>query len=170
MNMKKVIKEISSYALVILVVFLIKQYVVSPIRVNGESMYGTLHDQDIMILNKTIYHFKDIKRFDIVVVKTNQEPIIKRVIGLPSEKIEYKDSVLYVNGKKIQETFDHAKTEDFSTEDLDNLIIPDDMYLVLGDNRVNSLDSRVLGLIPKKDILGQAKYVILPFSRFGEKK
>ena len=90
--------------------------------------------------------------------------LIKRVIGLPGDKIEYKDNVLYVNGEKIKEDFlnKNIKTENFSLASLGYQKIPKDMYLVLGDNREDSLDSREIGLIKKKDILGKVSLKIWP--------
>ena len=162
---KKVIREILSYVLIIVAVILIKTFVVSPIRVNGDSMYNTLHDQDIMILNETSYWFKDIERFDIVVIKSHDEYLIKRVIGLPGEKIECRDGTIYINGKKIKDKYAYSKTEDFNKVEIN-----DDEYFVLGDNRSNSLDSRVFGVFKKKDIKGKAIITIYPFKRFGFKK
>ena len=94
---KEILKEIRVYLLIIVVVLLVKMFLVAPIRVNGESMMGTLHDKDIMILDKISYRFSPIKRFDIVVVKYKNDYLIKRVIGLPGEHIEYKNNKLYVN-------------------------------------------------------------------------
>lgn len=168
--MKNFLKEVWPYAVVLIVVVFIKIFVVSPIRVNGPSMLETLQDKDIMLLDKIGYHFQKIKRFDIVVIHLDNEDIIKRVIGLPGESIEYKNNKLYVNGKQVKENFSHRKTDDFSLYDLDLKKIPKDSYLVLGDNRIDSLDSRVLGCIPKERIKGHATFTVYPFSRWGMKK
>jgi signal peptidase I len=168
-KLKNELKEISSYLIIIIVIILLKQYVVAPIRVNGDSMNNTLKDRDVMILNKISYRFQDIKRFDIVVVDIQSEKIIKRVIGLPGDNIEYINNILYVNGKRVEENFDHKRTEDFSIEELGTKKVPDDMYLVLGDNRTNSLDSRIIGFIPKSQIMGKTSLVVFPFSRIGTK-
>lgn len=165
-----VVKEISSYVIIIIIVIVIKQFVAAPIRVNGESMNDTLMDKDLMILNKIHYKFNDIKRFDIVVVDIQSEKIIKRVIGLPGESIEYINNILYIDGKRVEENFSHQQTEDFSIEKLGENKVPEDMYLVLGDNRSNSLDSRILGFIPKNEIIGKASLTIFPPTRIGQKK
>ncbi len=167
---EKFIKEYLPYIIIIIIVLLIKAFIISPIRVNGESMYSTLHDKDIMILNKVVYRFNKIKRFDVVVVTTNKSPIIKRVIGLPGDKIKYIDNKLYVNDKLVKEKFNHAKTEDFNIKELGSVKVPKGTYFVLGDNRVNSVDSRIIGFVPKKKIAGRAKYIILPFSRIRKVK
>lgn len=164
--MKEKYKEILSYIIIIVVVLLIKHYVITPIKVNGNSMNNTLKNKDIMILDKISYRFQEIKRFDIVVIKKGNDYLIKRVIGMPGETVEYKNNKLYINGKNIDEKFIHEKTNDFIMEDK----IPDDCYFVVGDNRPVSNDSRYIGVINKKDILGKTSLVIFPFSRFGVKK
>ena len=160
------VKDILGYVIVIVVVLLIKHFIITPIRVNQSSMNDTLYDKDIMILDKISYRFTSIKRFDIVVIKKENEYLIKRVIGLPSETLEYKDNKLYINGKEVKEEFSHKVTNDY---ELDGTI-KDNYYFVVGDNRINSLDSRVIGLIKKEEIIGKTNLVIFPFNHFGIKK
>ncbi len=159
------LKEILSYIFVIIAVLLIKEFIITPIKVNGNSMNDTLKNNDIMILDKISYRFTAIKRFDIVVIKTHNEFIIKRVIGLPGDTVTYKNNQLYINGEEVQENFKPKKTEDFILEEK----IPENYYFVLGDNRPDSLDSRYIGFIKKEDILGKTSLVIFPFKRFGIK-
>ena len=140
---KNYIKEFLPYFMIILVVVLIKTFVVSPIRVNGASMDPTLSDKDIMLLDEISYRFSDIERFDIVVVKEEDEYLIKRVIGLPGETVEYKNDKLYIDGKYVKEDFKHKETFDFSTT------LGKDEYFIMGDNRTNSTDSRVFGPISR---------------------
>ena len=161
---KNYFRELLPYFIIILVVIFIKVFIVSPIRVNGESMDSTLHDGDIMLLDEVSYRFSDIQRFDIVVIHREDEYLIKRVIGLPGEKIKYVDGKLYVNGKYVKEDFKHKKTNDFSA------IIDEENYFVMGDNRTNSTDSRSFGTVSQDQILGKTSLTIFPFSRFGNKK
>ena len=163
-RIKKLIKEYLPYILILIGVILIKRFIISPIRVKGQSMMNTLHNGDIMILNIVGYRFEDIKRFDIVVIKEDNEYLIKRVIGLPGEIIEYKDNELYVNGEKIKENYGKGNTEDFTVK------VKKNSYFVLGDNRENSMDSRVFGSFPEKEILGKTSLTIFPFNRLGTKK
>lgn len=160
---KSYVKEFLPYFIIILVVVFVKMFVVSPIRVNGASMNPTLNDKDIMILNEISYGFSDIVRFDIVVVKEENEYLIKRIIGLPGEKIEYKDNKLYIDGKYVKEDFKHMETMDFSTT------LGEDEYFIMGDNRTNSTDSRIFGPISRDEIIGKTSLTILPISRFGNK-
>ena len=130
-------------------------------------MVPTLLDGDIMILDKIGYRINGLKRFDIVVIKYNNEKIIKRVIGLPGDYIEYKDNILYVNGKEIKEGYKRDITNNFSLKDLGYEKIPENKYLVLGDNRSISKDSRIIGLIDKEDIEGYTGIIVFPFKRIG---
>ena len=130
-------------------------------------MVPTLLDGDIMILDKIGYRINGLKRFDIVVIKYNNEKIIKRVIGLPGDYIEYKDNILYVNGKEIKEEYKRDITNNFSLKDLGYEKIPENKYLVLGDNRSISKDSRIIGLIDKEDIEGYTGIIVFPFKRIG---
>ena len=163
-NFREFCNEWVPYIVVILFVILVKMYIVTPIRVNGSSMDDTLNNGDIMILNIINYRFNDIKRFDIVVVDEGNEYIIKRVIGLPGEVVSYKDNQLYINGKKIKENYGSEITDDFTYK------VNKGTYFVLGDNRTNSMDSRVFGSFPKNKVLGKTSLTIFPFNRFGNKE
>jgi len=164
-NIIKWTKEFLPYVLIIILVLLIKQFVFTNVMVHGDSMYPTLHNKDLMILNKLSMKTGKLKRFDIVVVDAMNEKIIKRVIGLPGETVEYKNNKLYINGKVVKDKYNINN----ATQDFGKVILDKDEYFVLGDNRAVSIDSRRLGPIPKKDILGKAKLVIFPFNRFGIK-
>lgn len=162
--MKDKIKEIVPYVVILVVVILLKQYVFTTVKVNGSSMYPTLHDKDVMVLDKLSYRFSDIERFDIVVVDIETTKLIKRVIGLPNETIEYKDNVLYINGKIVDDKYrGNADMDDF----VDTL--GSNEYFVIGDNRDDSIDSRVLGSVGRYQIMGKTKITIFPVTRFGFK-
>jgi len=161
--MKDKIKEIIPYVIILVVVILLKQYVFTTVKVNGSSMYPTLHDKDVMVLDKLSYRFSDIERFDIVVVDIETTKLIKRVIGLPNETIEYKDNVLYINGKVIEDKYRDIEMDDFS------YTLGSDEYFVMGDNRGDSIDSRVLGSVGRHQIMGKTKITLFPVTRFGFK-
>lgn len=163
-KLKKIIKENYSYILIIVVILLIRTYIVTPIRVNGTSMYPTLKQNEIMILNK-IGLKSGIDRFDIVVVKTDNNRIIKRVIGLPGESVMYEDGKLYINGKYVEDSYSLSETKDF-----DNIVLKEDEYFVLGDNREVSKDSRMIGPVKKEQILGKTRLVIFPFTKIRMEK
>lgn len=158
--MKKTIKEIGVYVIIILAVVLVRTFIITPIRVNGTSMYPTLDNKDYMILKK--YAKNDLERFDIVVIKTQSDRIIKRVIGLPKEDIEYRENELYINGNKLENPYGDGYTNDFTD------YCREDEYFVLGDNREDSIDSRKLGCIKKEDIMGKTNFIVLPFRKWGK--
>lgn len=164
MKNKKIIKELFEYFIIIVVVIIIRTYFVTPIKVQQKSMYPTLKENDIMILNKLGIHTSGISRFEIVVIKHEDDFLIKRVIGLPGEMIEYKDSKLYIDGKEYKEDFIDVNTKDYILKKK----IPKDKYFLVGDNRNNSIDSRVFGLVDKKDIIGKTNIIIFPFKRIGD--
>jgi len=173
--MKKYIKELLPYLIIIILVVLIKAFVATPVLVDGKSMHPKLHNNDLMILNKLSYKFGNIKRFDIVVVEINNKKLIKRIIGLPGETISVVDNTLYIDGNTIEQKFleDGVTTNNFSIEELYNVDkLPDNKYFVMGDNREESLDSRsiTIGMVHKNQILGKATFTLFPFSRFGTKK
>ena len=161
--MKKFIKELIPYIVIIIVVVLIRTYIATPVIVVGDSMVPTLEDGQILLLNKLDYKFNDIERYDIVVIKVGNGEIIKRVIGLPGENIKYKNNTLYIDGHE-EETIYNFDTEDFTLKDIcDCDEIPQDKYLVLGDNREVSSDSRgPIGLIDIEDIKGSTTISIWP--------
>lgn len=129
-------------------------------------MDPTLKNGQILILNKFVNNYK---RFNIVVINYQDEKIIKRIIGIPGDYIKYDNNELYINNKKVKENFNHSETFDFKLEALNGIkIIPDDYYLVLGDNRLKSYDSREIGLISKKDIEGTTTIRLYPINKFGK--
>ncbi|MCI9585098.1 MAG: signal peptidase I [Bacilli bacterium] len=162
---KNIFKELLPYAIIILVVVLIRTFIITPIQVDGSSMYPTLEDGEILILKK---YDKSYDRFDVVVFNYNGSRLIKRVVGLPGETIEYKNNKLYVNGKKVSENFNRSSdTMDFKLEDIECKKIPKGKYFVMGDNRNNSTDSRIIGLVDEKDIKGSTNLSIFPFDKIG---
>lgn len=160
-QIKKWLKENLLFTILLLIIIIIRIFFYSPIRVNGSSMYPTLQDKEFMILNK-IGLQKGINRFDIVVVESNGKYIIKRVIGLPGESVMYSDNKLYINGKVIEDNYSKSETENF-----ENVILKDNEYFVMGDNREISKDSRVIGPVNIKNIKGKTNLVIFPFSKLG---
>lgn len=161
--MLKFLNSIKDYIIIILVVVLFRTFIATPAVVNGDSMDNTLKDGHIVLINKLSYVFGDVKRFDIVVLnnESDSDKIIKRVIGLPNEKIEYKEGKLFINDSEIKLEIKFEDTEDFVFETKEN------EYFVLGDNRDVSKDSRVLGNFNKEDIVGKVGIRFYPVDKFG---
>src|SRR5574344_1731741 len=168
--MMKIVKELIPYIVIILVVVIIRSFIVTPVMVSGSSMDPTLHNNQVLILKK---YDKSYERFDIVVIdfvsESFNERLIIRVIGLPGEEIKYVDNRIYVNGEEIEDEFSSITT-DFNAEELGSIKVPKDKYLVLGDNRTNSIDSRILGFIDEKDIKGSVDLRVFPFNKMGTVK
>ena len=163
--MTKIIKTLLPYIVIVVVVVLIRTFIITPVIVVGDSMYPTLDDGQILLLNKIDYKFNDIERFDIVVIKLEKNEIIKRIIGLPGETVEYRNNVLYINGHEIENEY-NFETDDFTLKSICNCSkIPDGKYLVLGDNRTVSSDSRIIGLIDEKDIKGKTTISLWPIKK-----
>lgn len=163
--MKKSLKELIPYIIIILLVIIIRSYLVTPVIVSGDSMVPTLKDKQLLLLNKINYRINDIERYDIVVIKIDKKEIIKRIIGLPGETIEYRNNTLYINGHEEKNNYDF-ETSDFDLKSICNCEqIPDNKYLVLGDNRKVSADSRIIGLIDKADIEGNVNISLWPIKK-----
>lgn len=166
--MKKIIKELYPYVIIIIVVILIRSFIVTPVIVSGKSMLPNFNDGELLLVRKIGYNEKTIKRFDIVVIKKDKEEIIKRIIGMPGEHISYKNNKLYINDELISEDYSHLNTKDFNLEEICSCsIIPEGKYLVLGDNRPISKDSRSIGLIDEKDIVGKSVFRLWPITKIG---
>ncbi len=154
-------KELLPYLIIFIVVLLIRTFIVTPIKVNGNSMYNTLEGKEFMILNK----LGTPERYDIVVLDARNDELIKRVYGLPGEKITIENNTIYINDKKIEDVYAYGETSNYET-----ITLKDDEYFVLGDNRAVSLDSRTIGPIKKSQIKGTTNFIIYPFNRFGKLK
>lgn len=175
--MEKFIKDLIPYIIIIVVVIFIRSFIITPVEVDGASMENTLHDGELLLLSKISYKVSDIKRFDIVVINKGNDKVVKRVIGLPGDKIEYKDNKLYINDEEVADIYAKNTTEDFNVKDIcmvkENIetctydTVPKGTYLVLGDNRLVSADSRVNGFINENDIVGKAIFRIWPLNKIG---
>lgn len=168
LDIKEFFKDIAKYFVIIVIILFIITFIFGITSVVGSSMSPTLKDGEVLILNKFKYRFSDIKREDIVSLRyADTKYLIKRVIGLPGEKVEIINNKLYINGIEYVEDYlsKELNYQDFKLGDLNYTEIPEDMYLVLGDNRENSLDSRKIGLIKKEDIVGKISFRFWPINK-----
>lgn len=163
-------------------VFLCVKFFFRPITVSGSSMYPTLEDQEFGFSNVFAGLTSEIERFDVVVVqdeKTGDDLWVKRVIGLPGEEIEYFDDQLYIDGKPVEEPFlnkAYMETQigdrnygNTFTHDVEPIVLGEDEYFLLGDNRPVSRDSRAAGIGPFKrsSIISKNVLVLYPFDKIG---
>lgn len=210
-KMPIIIDYARSFFPVLLIVFLLRSFLFEPFRIPSGSLKPTLLVGDFILVNKFNYgvrlpviHQKivsinDIKHGDVIVFRYPANPsldFIKRVIGLPGDKISYVDKILYVNGKQIpqefqQNTTDHdpdqaswnvvQKQEDFlgikhaiyqtpdrPSDDLKDIVVPPGMYFAMGDNRDDSADSRYWGFVPDKNVIGKASMIWMSWNSEGD--
>ena len=158
--MQKFVKEYVPYLVIILLVIIIRSFIITPVKVNGASMDDTLASGDIMML----YKLAKIERDDIVVVSKDVQGsnLIKRIIGMPGEKIKCVEGIIYINDMKYNDKYSKGKTSDFEEIELSS-----DEYFVLGDNRLVSEDSRYFGPVKEKHIEGETSLIIFPFKKLG---
>jgi signal peptidase I len=154
----------------LLVAFLVRTFVLAHFVVDGTSMATTLHDGDRVFVNKLSYRLHDPHRGDVVVLHeingTTDRDLIKRVIGLPGETIEMRNCDVTIDGKHLDEPYldPQIVTPGNCGGDLQPTVVPKDHVFVMGDNRAGSLDSRNLGPIADKDLVGRAFVVFWPKS------
>ncbi len=138
--------------------FIFSHYVFQSVQVVGESMAPTLYDSQQYLLNRMIYHFRDPKRSDVVVLKDPQVKgfAVKRIIAGAGDRVDLRSGKVYVNGRRLSEPYLLPNTPTFPnyTEKEKTIFLGKDQYFVLGDNRNNSADSRIYGPVPRRSILG----------------
>lgn len=152
----------------------IRTFVAEARWIPSESMVPTLKINDKLIVDKLSYHFTNPQRGDIVVFSPTDEikkenpnlkdAFIKRIIGLPGDKVEVKGERVYINDRPLQEKY----IEDQPHYQFGAVVVPPDSYLVLGDNRNNSYDSHYWGFVPRDHIIGRAIVRFWPPNRLGE--
>ncbi len=169
-DIRAVLELILYFTLVAGITFLIIHFVGQRTVVNGVSMQPTLSDGDNLIVDKLSYRFHDPDRFDIIVFpQEDGRYFIKRIIGLPGENVQIDEvGFIYINGEKLMESYGKEVMRDPGLAK-DGIDLGADEYFVLGDNRNNSMDSRMeeVGLIAKNRIIGRAWLRIYPFSEIG---
>ncbi|MCE9621726.1 MAG: signal peptidase I [Actinomycetia bacterium] len=155
-------------AVAISAALLVRAYVLQQFAVEGDSMRNTLHTGDRVLVNKLSYRLHDPRRGDVVVLKTiesaDERDLIKRVVGLPGETVEYRDCVLLIDGVVLIEPY--LDPEIVNPPNCgpaqEPVLVPEDSVFVMGDNRPGSKDSRVLKAISYDDLIGRAFVVIWP--------
>ncbi|MBD2211925.1 signal peptidase I [Nostoc linckia FACHB-104] len=150
----------------------IRTFVAEARYVPSGSMEPTIQPNDRLIIDKISYDFSNPNRGDIVVFNPTKilrsehynEAFIKRVIGLPGEKVEVKNGRVYINDSPLKENYIEA-TPNYQWGPV---IVPANSYLVLGDNRNDSYDSHYWGFVPRHNIIGKAVFRFFPFNSIGE--
>ncbi len=172
---KGIVKELLGWivyiAIIIGLTWLIITFVGQRTRVSGHSMEATLNDGDNLIVDKLSYHFREPKRFEIIVFPYRHKEntyYIKRIIGLPGETVQVKDGYVYINGEKLDENYGLEVMEDAGIA-AEPIELGEDEYFVLGDNRNHSSDSRdpSVGILHRDELIGRAWVRIWPLDSIG---
>jgi signal peptidase I len=190
---RTLIDWIVTLVVAVVIVLAVKAWIVNPYRIPSSSMEPTLHcarpeigcladSSDRVLANRFIYHFRDPKRKEIVVFTPPPRSrllcpgggnvYVKRIIGLPGERWEERRGYVYINGKRLDERYIEPDRRDNKSYTLSQLRpgatrIPRDMYVMMGDNRRQSCDSRVWGLVPRSSIIGEVFLTYWPVSRLA---
>ena len=173
-------RDAFGYIVTIGILLFVFFFIVSIQPIAGNSMSPTLEDGQLTLVTRFTYKISNPERNEIVIINKDKKSYVKRVVGLPGENIKYINGLLYVDEKAYKESFleDGVVTSNFLFEDICSLkdcpdgVIPEDKYLVLGDNRPESKDSRdsSFGLVDKKEIKGKVIVRIWPINKFGKVK
>ena len=173
---RSIFRELGGWLLYILIIigltYLIITFVGQRTRVSGSSMETTLSNGDNLIVDKLTYHFKEPKRYDIIVFPYKYEEntyYIKRIIGLPGETVQVIDGYAYINGEQLASDIYGAEVMESAGIAAEPITLGEDEYFVLGDNRNHSSDSRdpSVGVLKRKDLMGRAWVRIYPFDKMG---
>ena len=192
-GLRTVIDWVATIAGAVVIVLAVKAWVVNPYRIPSPSMEPTLHcarpepdceagSSDRVLANRFIYHFHSPRRGDIVVFHAPATAkrtciggiFVKRIIGLPGEAWSERNGVTYINGRRLLESYVTPSRRDGDSKTLRDIPplgklrrIPAQMYLMEGDNRAHSCDSRVWGLVPRANIIGKVVLTYWPLNRLG---
>ena len=164
--LKEIIDIGKSVIIAVIFALLIINFVFETVSVEGRSMFSTLDNKDRLIVEKVTYYFSKPKPGDIVVIKNPQnikERFIKRVVAVAGDRVKIENNKLYINDKPKDEIYIH----DNIMSDFEEVTVPKNYVFVLGDNRNNSKDSRMVGSIDLKLVVGKATIRLYPFDKIG---
>ena len=146
----------------------IRYFLVQPFIVEGASMQPTFESNEYLIIDELTYRFDRPQRGQVVVFRYQRDPrqfFIKRIVGLPGDTIEMKNGKVYINDKLLEENY--VEADNMSDTNMSRIILGENEFFLMGDNRSNSLDSRVFGPVDKKYIIGRVWFRTWPFDRFS---
>ncbi len=169
---KEIYSWIKTILFAVLLAVIFRSYIFRTAYAMSVSMEPTLHEGQVLIISRVNYLVGEPERGDIVVIDSKQDKLehlnlIKRVVGLPGETVEIKDGRVYIDGKLLDPDFTQSPTPDFGFE---KTTIPEGMYMVMGDNREHSRDSRFdsVGFVPGEAFQGEAVFRVWPFNKMGK--
>ena len=166
----RLVREVIETIVLTILMFLVIRLAVQNFNIEGMSMEPSLHDKELILVDKWTYLFHAPSRGDVVVfvapTHTDQD-YIKRIVALPGDTITIHDTTVIVDGVTLNETYvdPHHQGNVYAYKTISNMIIPPNDYFVLGDNRIGSSDSRDWGVLPRSNIIGRAALVYWPLGQ-----
>lgn len=152
---------------------LIYFFIMQPHQVKGSSMYPNFHDNDYLLTEKVSYYLNEPERGDVVVFKSpinNEQDYIKRIIAVPKDIIKISQGKIYLNNQELKEPYlpnnTYTLPGSFLTENKE-IEVPENSYIVIGDNRNHSSDSREWGFVKKENIIGRSFFRYWPVNKLG---
>ncbi|MFD0587851.1 signal peptidase I [Paenibacillus sp. GCM10027627] len=179
---KEIVEWVKALVIAVVLVFFIRQFLFSPFIVDGPSMKPNFETGERLIVNKILYTFSEPKFGEVVVFDVPEQgrKFIKRVIGVPGDKIRLEGDELYINDKKVEEPYikeaiaeAHARGELYNDRDnfpnnaVTESVVPEGTIFALGDNRGDSTDSRMIGFVKDDEIVGRADVIFWPLDKIS---
>lgn len=182
---KEVLEWVKALAIAAILVLVIRYFLFAPFIVDGPSMEPNFYTGERLIVDKAIYELRKPKHGEVIVFHVPEEgrDFIKRVVGVPGDKIKYQDDDLYINDKLVEEPYlkesiaaarargeifnNEGSDRNFPNENFTTDVVPEGSVLAFGDNRRNSKDSRIIGFVSDKEIVGRADIIFWPLNKFS---
>lgn len=182
---KEIVEWIKALVIAVVLVFIIRQFLFSPFIVDGPSMEPNFESGERLIVNKILYTFREPKFGEVVVFDVPEQgrKFIKRVIGVPGDKIKLEGDNLYINDQLVEESYikeaieaAHARGElyngdgasyNFPNDMVQEMVVPEGAVFAMGDHRDNSTDSRMIGFVEDKEIVGRADVIFWPLDKIS---
>jgi signal peptidase I len=166
----RLVREVIETVVLTLLMFLVIRFAVQNFNVDGPSMEPTLHNGELILVDKWTYLFRPPDRGDVIVFVAPPNPnedYVKRIIGIPGDRITINDTKVIVDGVLLNETYVSPADQGniFNYKNINNMLVPQGMYFVLGDDRLRSSDSRDWGFVPRTNIIGRAALIYWPLKQ-----
>src|SRR5579872_5481878 len=165
----RLVREVIETIILTVLMFLVIRFAVQNFNVEGTSMEPRLHNGELILVDKWTYLFHPPERGDVIVFVAPPDPAqdyVKRIIGIPGDRITINNTTVIIDGVTLNETYVAAINQgNRSGSTIQNMLVPPNMYFVMGDNRVDSFDSRYWGFVPRKNVIGRAALVYWPLKQ-----
>lgn len=175
-RLKTIIEMIKEIAIVVLICLLFFSFILSQNKIPSGSMISTLNINDRILVSPIPFYYRDPNRGEIVVFHQEDKMWVKRVVGMPGDKIDIREGDVYINNVFYDEQT-YLKNTGISTPNSpwDEPVefpykVPEDHYFLMGDNRMDSKDSRYIGAVSRDEIVGTPIFRIYPFNQIGPMK